>query len=247
MSPLIRRFFILTLLAGIAGAFLAGCASDKNRPVSRNLRKRTLPVERSQVELVTNLGTIIVELFHNEAPETVENFRQYVKDGHYDNTLFHRVVKDFVVQGGGYVRGERGLVERPTRDPIDNEANNGLRNRRGTLSMARTTDKDSATSQFFINLSDNEVLDHGVQSFGYCVFGRVIQGMAVVERIGQVDTISQLQFTHLPREDVLVVAARTLRVSEFVEPEPMTAGDENQDQLEKEENEEKEKKFLGVF
>ncbi len=245
MRPPLSKTIVAFSIITAALLFVVGCSSNaQNRPVSRNLLKRNLPVERSQVELVTNLGTIVVELYHNEAPETVENFRQYVKDGHYDNTIFHRVVDGFVVQGGGYIRGDRGLVEKPTRDPIDNEANNGLKNRRGTLAMARTTRKDSATAQFFINLDDNRVLDHGVESFGYCVFGRVIKGMAVVDRMAPVELAPFRQFTHLPKDDILIVAARTLKVSEFVEPERLdTPDDEGAKKL----DDEKKKKFLGLF
>ena len=240
-SPSLRVFFLS--IFGLAGLILgSGCASQ-DRPISRNLQQRNLPIERSQVQFETNFGTIVVRLYHNEAPETVRNFRQYVQDGHYDNTIFHRVVKDFVVQGGGYIRGESesGLIEKQTRDSIRNEANNGLRNRKGTIAMARTTEKDSARAQFFFNVSDNEVLDHGVQTFGYCVFGEVVQGMDIIERMANVTVVSTPRFTHLPREDVVLISARTLKVDEFVRPEQRATAEETQ------EEEKEDGKFLGIF
>lgn len=239
MNSLSKHLLASCFLAIAVILIFPGCAS-KDRPISRNLQRRSLPIERSQVELVTSMGTIVVKLFHNEAPETVENFRTYVKDGHYDNTLFHRVVEDFVVQGGGYIRGETGLIEKPTGDPIRNEANNGLRNRRGTIAMARTNEKDSARAQFFFNVSDNTVLDHGVQSFGYCVFGEVIRGMDVIDRIAEVQVVATPRFTHLPREDVVILSARALKVDEFVRPA-------EDPRPKSKEEEKKDGKFLGIF
>jgi peptidyl-prolyl cis-trans isomerase B (cyclophilin B) len=145
--------------------------------------KGTNPV----VLIETSLGKIKVELFKDKAPVTVKNFLQYVEDGHYDNTICHRIIKDFMIQGGGL---STKLEEKKTREPIKNEAGNGLSNVRGTLAMARTNDPDSATCQFFINVVDNTRLDRqpGAGKEGYAVFGRVIEGMDVVDEIRAVET-----------------------------------------------------------
>lgn len=139
------------------------------------------------VEFKTSLGPIVIELYEDKAPKTVENFLQYVKDGHFNGTVFHRVVPGFVVQGGGFDKSEN---QKPTRAPIKNEADNGLKNLRGTLSMARTMDPNSATSQFFINLVDNQMLDFrdpSPRGIGYAVFGRVTSGMEVVDKMATVE------------------------------------------------------------
>ena len=139
----------------------------------------------------TSMGDITVELFKDRAPVSVENFVRYATEGFYPGTIFHRVVKGFVVQGGGY---SQGMVEKPTHEPIQNEATNGLRNTRGTLAMARTQTLRSATSQFYINVADNSALDHRGYSpadFGYAVFGRVLSGMDVADKIADVPTKSE--------------------------------------------------------
>jgi peptidyl-prolyl cis-trans isomerase A (cyclophilin A) len=152
------------------------------------------------VVIATNMGDITIELFPEQAPITVENFLGYVQSCFYDGTIFHRVVPGFVLQGGGVtVEGQ----PKQTRDPITNEADNGLLNERGTLSMARRADVNSATSQFFINLDDNTILDHGVRDFGYAVFARVTDGMDVVDRIAQVRTRNER-----PEEPVVILSAR---------------------------------------
>jgi peptidyl-prolyl cis-trans isomerase B (cyclophilin B) len=161
-----------------------------------------------QVTLHTNRGDIRLELYPNEAPKTVENFLQYARDGFYNGTVFHRVISYFMIQGGGMevVESEDGweLVARPTRDPIGNEADNGLKNLRGTVAMARTNDVDSATSQFFINVEMNGSLDHvskeDSRSWGYTVFGRVVDGMDVVDDIRFVETGPQ----DVPVEPVVI-------------------------------------------
>ena len=140
------------------------------------------------VALDTNHGPILVELFADQAPKTVENFLQYVEAGFYDGTLFHRVIPNFMIQGGGFDAQQR---QKPTRSPVANEADNGLPNQRGTLAMARTNDPHSATAQFFINLKDNGFLNHtgkNSQGWGYTVFGKVIEGMDVVDRIAGTPT-----------------------------------------------------------
>ena len=137
------------------------------------------------ITIKTNYGDIEVELFEEKAPLSCENFRQYAKDGFFANTIFHRVIPNFMIQGGGM---DENMVQEPTRDSIKNEADNGETNCRGTLAMARTAEIDSATAQFFINLSDNDFLNHGDRDFGYAVFGKVVEGMDVVDAIGAVPT-----------------------------------------------------------
>ncbi|GAA4492338.1 peptidylprolyl isomerase [Pseudaeromonas paramecii] len=140
------------------------------------------------ITLHTNHGDIKLELFADKAPITAANFEQYCRDGHYDGTLFHRVIDGFMIQGGGYLSG---FEEKETRAPIQNEASNGLSNKTGTIAMARTMDPHSATAQFFINVSDNDFLDfksETMQGWGYCVFGQVVDGMDVVNKIKSVKT-----------------------------------------------------------
>jgi cyclophilin family peptidyl-prolyl cis-trans isomerase len=157
------------------------------------------------VTFETSHGTFTVELFENEAPVTVENFLRYVDDGHYDGTIFHRIVPRFVIQGGGLAAD---FSSRKTRAPISNEAKNGLKNTRGSLSMARTSDVNSATSQFFINLADNAFLDHGERDYGYAVFGRISDGMDVVDKIAAVRTGRRKGYDDAPLEDVVIISAR---------------------------------------
>ncbi|TVS13211.1 MAG: peptidyl-prolyl cis-trans isomerase [Wenzhouxiangella sp.] len=161
--------------------------------------------ENPTVILHTNHGAITLELFEDEAPQSVANFLQYARDGHYDGTLFHRVIPNFMIQGGGF---DTDFEQKSTRDPIENEADNGLANERGTVAMARTNDPHSATSQFFINVTDNEFLNHrskaSGQTWGYAVFGRVVDGMDVVETIRQVDTGRRGGHQDVPVEDVII-------------------------------------------
>ncbi|TVP92793.1 MAG: peptidyl-prolyl cis-trans isomerase [Pseudomonadaceae bacterium] len=159
------------------------------------------------VKLHTNFGVITLELDAEKAPKTVENFKQYVRDGHYDNTIFHRVISNFMIQGGGF---EPGMKQKPTRDPIENEANNGLANKVGTVAMARTSDPHSASAQFFVNVSDNDFLNHSepsMQGWGYAVFGRVVDGMDVIEKIKAVKTTSRAGHQDVPAEDVIIERA----------------------------------------
>jgi len=153
------------------------------------------------ITIKTNHGDIIVELLEEKAPISCENFRQYVKDGHFDGTVFHRVIPNFMIQGGGM---EEDLSPRPTRDPIKNEADNGEKNERGTLAMARTGVVDSATSQFFINLNSNDFLNHGGRDFGYAVFARVSDGMDVVDKIAAVATGSRGGHQDVPLDSVTI-------------------------------------------
>ena len=154
------------------------------------------------ITIKTSHGDIGVELFDDKAPITCENFRQYVAEGHFDETIFHRVIPNFMIQGGGM---DENLSSKKTRAPIKNEANNGLSNKRGTLAMARTGVVDSATSQFFINLRDNTFLDHGTRDFGYAVFGQVSSGMDVVDAIAGVRTGNRAGHQDVPVEPVTIV------------------------------------------
>lgn len=156
------------------------------------------------VQIETSMGTMTIELFKDRAPVSVANFLEYVRDGFYTGTVWHRVVPGYVIQGGGFTAD---LTEKPTRPPIQNEATNGLSNRRGTVAMARTRALRSATSQFYINLADNPRLDHQGFSpdvFGYAVFGRVLSGMDVVDRIGQVKTGTRDGMDDVPLEPVII-------------------------------------------
>ena len=159
------------------------------------------------VLLETSSGDILVELFADKAPKTVANFLQYVDDGFYTNTIFHRVIPSFMIQGGGM--GAR-MDEKPTREPVTNEADNGLKNDRGTLAMARTRDPHSATAQFFINLVDNAFLNHSSPTpdgWGYCVFGKVVEGMENVDKIAKVKTKTVGFHENVPTDMVLITGA----------------------------------------
>ena len=159
------------------------------------------------VKLKTNFGVITLELDAEKAPATVGNFLAYVAAGHFDNTIFHRVIDGFMIQGGGF---EPGMAQKPTNAPIQNEAGNGLRNERYTIAMARTGDPHSATAQFFINVKDNAFLNHTApsgQGWGYCVFGRVVEGMDVVDKIKSVRTGSKGGHQDVPVEDVVIEKA----------------------------------------
>ncbi|MGV8844160.1 MAG: peptidylprolyl isomerase [Pseudomonas sp.] len=163
------------------------------------------------IKLHTNHGVITLNLFADKAPQTVANFEQYVKDGHYDNTVFHRVISNFMIQGGGF---EPGMKEKTTRASIKNEADNGLSNKKGTVAMARTMEPHSASAQFFINIADNTFLDHSApttQGWGYAVFGEVVEGLDIVEKIKAVATTMKSGHQDVPAEDVIIERA------EFIE------------------------------
>jgi len=153
----------------------------------------------------TSMGAFTIELYPAEAPVTVENFLQYVDDGFFDGTIFHRVIPNFVIQGGGFTEE---MKQKPTRATIKNEADNGLKNLRGTLSMARTSDVNSATSQFFVNLADNAFLNHGARDFGYAVFAKVVEGLDIVDAIAGVKTGTKGGHQDVPLEPVVVHRAR---------------------------------------
>ena len=158
----------------------------------------------------TSLGNFEVELFGKEAPLSAANFQQYVDDGFFDGLIFHRVIPGFMIQGGGF---EPGMKQKKVRAPIKNEAANGLKNSRGTLAMARTNDINSATAQFFVNLVDNDFLDHsGPSNYGYAVFGKVTAGMDVIDKIAKVATTTRSGHQNVPAADVVITRASTKEV-----------------------------------
>ncbi|HSN40067.1 MAG TPA: peptidylprolyl isomerase [Burkholderiales bacterium] len=160
-----------------------------------------------QVELKTNMGRITLELYPDKAPQTVENFLQYVRDGFYNGTVFHRVIPNFMIQGGGFTTD---FVQKKTRASIRNEAANGLKNALGTVAMARTSDPHSATAQFFINIADNDFLNFTAptqQGYGYCVFGKVVRGMDVVDKIAGIATGNRPPHSDVPLQPVIIERA----------------------------------------
>lgn len=165
------------------------------------------------IKLTTEMGVIALELFSEQAPQTVANFEQYVKEGHYDGTIFHRVMSGFMIQGGGF---SADFVQKPTREPIRNEAKNGVPNKAYTVAMARTQEPHSATAQFFINVVDNDFLNYSSESpqgWGYAVFGRVVGGKEVVDRIKAVATGRKNGHHDVPLEPVLILKAEVVDVS----------------------------------
>lgn len=191
-----RTLFAILMLAALPLA-----AQENTEPAMPEPDQTENPI----VILHTNFGAITVELLEQEAPKSVANFLQYARDGHYDGTIFHRVIDNFMIQGGGF---DSDFNQKSTRDPIENEADNGLENARGTLAMARTNDPHSATSQFFINVVDNTFLNHrnklSGQTWGYAVFGRVTDGMDVVDQIKSVATTTRGMHRDVPAEDVVI-------------------------------------------
>jgi peptidyl-prolyl cis-trans isomerase B (cyclophilin B) len=190
MSPAVLLF--------AAAAFAGNSGSQPAPPAPR-------------VALETSKGRIVLELDAARAPKTVENFLAYVRSGHYDGTVFHRVIDGFMIQGGGFTAD---MVQKPTRAPVANEADNGLKNRRGTIAMARTGDPDSATAQFFVNLVDNTPLDFRsktVQGWGYTVFGHVVEGMDVVDAIAKVATGRRGPYENVPVDPVVIQKAEILK------------------------------------
>ena len=214
---------MLILAASLLGsvAFAQTPAQPVAIPAPAVISARVAP---QKVLLSTSLGDIVIELNAERAPKTVENFLGYLRSGHYDGTVFHRVIPDFMIQGGGYMTS---LSYKSTREPVVNEANNGLKNLKGTVAMARTGDPNSATSQFFINTVDNSFLNYtGPQdgrTWGYAVFAKVVQGMDVVEKIRKVQTVAKsAEFTNLPVESVVIQKA-TLMTTPEITPTPPPA------------------------
>jgi peptidyl-prolyl cis-trans isomerase A (cyclophilin A) len=159
------------------------------------------------IRFETTLGDFTIELLDKEAPQSVANFLRYIDDGFFDGTIFHRIVPGFVIQGGGFTED---MAQKRTQPPVKNEADNGLKNKRGTLSMARTNDINSATSQFFVNLKDNDFLDHSRANFGYAVFARVTEGMDVVDKIAAVKTGKHRGFDDVPVEAVIMKSVKRI-------------------------------------
>jgi len=163
-----------------------------------------------KVKLTTNLGAIVIELDQEKAPETVANFLRYVKEGFYDGTIFHRVIPGFMAQGGGF---DQNFEQKSTHEAIKNEADNGLKNERGTIAMARTPNPDSATAQFFINLKDNNFLNYSSPTpngWGYAVFGKVVEGMDVVDKMAEVETGNRGMHQDVPVEDIIIEKAEVV-------------------------------------
>jgi peptidyl-prolyl cis-trans isomerase A (cyclophilin A) len=192
---MVRRTVALGIFATLA-ACTAQSAEEGTAP-----KPATETKGAAVVEVVTSQGAFRVELDRDKAPVSVENFLGYVDAGFYDGTVFHRVIPGFMVQGGGF---DKDLKQKATRPPIKNEADNGVKNARGTLAMARTSDPNSATAQFFVNLTANDFLDHGTRDFGYAVFGRVSDGMDVVDKIAAVPTGSRGALQNVPLESVTI-------------------------------------------
>jgi cyclophilin family peptidyl-prolyl cis-trans isomerase len=160
------------------------------------------------IRFETTLGDFTIEFFEKEAPESVANFIRYIEDEFFDGTIFHRIVPGFVIQGGGFTED---MTQKKTKPPIKNEADNGLKNQRGTLSMARTNDINSATSQFFVNLKDNHSLDHSRGNFGYAVFAKVTEGMDVVDKIAAVETGRKRGFDDVPVDAVTMKSVKRVK------------------------------------
>lgn len=199
--------FLALLL--IQAAFLSvGCKQEGSKRGETEDQKSEAEGGNPVVVMSTSKGDIKIELFKDKAPITVENFLSYVNEGFYDGTIFHRVIPNFMIQGGGFTPD---FTQKPTKPPIKNEAANGLKNERGTLAMARTQVVDSATSQFFINLVDNSFLDNGARDYGYAVFGKVIDGMDVVDEIAAVNTGSRGMYGDVPQEDVVITSVKVVK------------------------------------
>ncbi len=199
------RSAALTLAAGLALTLsIHPAAAAKTEKKKEGAKSKMTTPQRPVVVIETSKGNIEVELYSDKAPATVENFLKYVDKGHYANTIFHRVIPDFMIQGGGMTAD---MSEKPTDKGIQNEADNGMSNRRGTLAMARTNDPHSASAQFFINVKDNGFLDHTAKNergWGYAVFGEVKSGMDVVEQIKAVKTTTKFPHENVPAEPVVI-------------------------------------------
>lgn len=212
MLKTIKLFSILSL-----AFFAAACAKQEITENTKQAQQKQISQTNTkqentmQVSLKTNKGEILLELDGKNAPNTVENFVQYVKDGHYNGTIFHRVIKGFMIQGGGF---NPDMDQLPTREPIMNEADNGLKNNKYTIAMARTMDPDSATAQFFINTNDNDFLNFKSQTpqgWGYAVFGKVIKGQDVVDAIEGVSTTRKFPHDDVPVEAVIIEKAEIVK------------------------------------
>lgn len=200
---------LLPLTGGSAAAQDSGSGSEErataaNPESEETTTERNDPMSRPRVHLQTSKGDLTIELYQEEAPKSAANFLAYVESGFYDGTIFHRVIPGFMVQGGGF---SADMSQKETRDPIENEADNGMKNKRGTLAMARTMDPNSATAQFFVNTVDNTFLNHtakNAQGWGYTVFAEVVEGMDVIDAIVKVPTGSKGGHQNVPNEPVVI-------------------------------------------
>ena len=199
----------MNLLKGLSALLLGGMLCF-NALAATSSQTTAHKGKHSMVKLHTNHGEITIELNAEKAPETVKNFLDYASSGFYNGTIFHRVIDGFMIQGGGF---EPGMKQKPTKDPIQNESANGLKNDNYTVAMARTGNPHSATAQFFINVKDNEFLNYtapNAQGYGYCVFGKVVEGKEVVDAIRKVETGNRNGFQDVPVEDVIITKAEVL-------------------------------------
>jgi peptidyl-prolyl cis-trans isomerase A (cyclophilin A) len=197
---MMKQFLIKLSVTASILFFFSACSADEKQSTAKTT---TVNDSENTVILLTNKGNIKIKLYPKKAPITVKNFLSYVDSGFYNDTIFHRVIPGFVIQGGGF---SKEMDKKKTLPPIKNEADNGLKNLRGTLSMARTNIVNSATSQFFINLKDNDSLDHGTRNFGYAVFAEVIEGMEVVDKIASTETTNS-SMANIPVEQVIIKSA----------------------------------------
>ena len=197
---MIRKFWFSTLLMAVA--LMAGCSKKASE------EPKDMDIGPKKVKLETNMGDIVIELNGEAAPVTVKNFLQYVQEGFYDGTIFHRVIPGFMIQGGGFAAD---MVQKKPHPPIVNEAGNGLKNDRGAIAMARTADPDSATAQFFINHKNNDSLNYiENRNPGYAVFGKVIEGMETVDKIAAVRTTTRMGMEDVPVEPVVIKSAKVV-------------------------------------
>jgi len=197
---MIRKFWFSTLLMAVV--LMAGCSKKASE------EPKDMDIGPKKVKLETNMGDIVIELNEEAAPVTVKNFLRYVEEGFYDGTIFHRVIPDFMIQGGGFTAD---MVQKKPHPPIVNEAGNGLKNDRGTIAMARTADPDSATAQFFINHKNNDSLNYiENRNPGYAVFGNVIEGMETVDKIAAVRTTTRMGMDDVPVEPVVIKSAKVV-------------------------------------
>ena len=204
---ILSKIALITVLSFVVSALISTGAFGGDEAA----QKKTIEAAGSAVLMKTSMGDIRIEFFEKEAPVTVKNFLAYVKGGFFDGTIFHRVIPRFMIQGGGFTPD---MNKKTTEKPIKNEADNGLKNLRGTLSMARTNVIDSATSQFFINLVDNSSLDHvkgDANHFGYAVFGKVTQGMDVVDKIAKTTTTTKGTYRDVPADPIVIKSAVVLK------------------------------------
>jgi peptidyl-prolyl cis-trans isomerase B (cyclophilin B) len=202
LTPFVRKLSVVCAASALLGLGAAAQAATSTPP-----QGKTAMDTNPRVALHTNMGDIVIELFPEKAPKTVENFLSYVRDGFYDDTIFHRVINNFMIQGGGF---EPGMKQKQTKAPIENEADNGLKNDKYTVAMARTGDPHSATAQFFINVADNDFLNFTAPTpsgWGYAVFGKVVDGTDVVDKIKQVKTTSKGFYQDVPVDDVVIEKA----------------------------------------